>query len=242
MHQIAKLSSLWTYLVILNEPEEASASSEYVFVANDQRELNHLLTKHKSALVFFHTRWARPSREIAPLFTWLADEYTLRQYLVFISVDIDKAPDIQKRYRITEIPTFVVFEDGRPGQVKVPSTHLRPESKVQLATSGGALVERVFGSLEFVVLLDVVKALNEAAWAKSNAVIDERLAARARSTLYGGHYGVKAGTTSSSTGRLHPKLPKVKLAKAAAKAGSFASDPALYAPYEYTGEDGQTYS
>jgi thioredoxin 1 len=49
----------------------------------------------------------------------LADEHAVHGKLAFVKVNVDHVKDVAKQYGITAMPTFLVFEDGKPTQLKV---------------------------------------------------------------------------------------------------------------------------
>jgi len=58
--------------------------------------------------VDFNATWCRPCREMKPIFESLSRQYP---YLIFLSVDIDRAPNTAAKFGIRSVPTFM-FLDG----------------------------------------------------------------------------------------------------------------------------------
>ena len=61
------------------------------------------------ALVDFWATWCGPCKMIAPLIEELATEMP---EVKFAKVEVDENPQISSKYRITSIPTLIIFKDG----------------------------------------------------------------------------------------------------------------------------------
>lgn len=64
------------------------------------------------ALVDFYADWCGPCKMMAPVIENLAEEYADRVNVV--KVNIDKNERLAVLYNIMNIPTFMVFKDGKP--------------------------------------------------------------------------------------------------------------------------------
>ena len=62
-------------------------------------------------VVDFWAPWCPPCRFLAPIIEELAREYAGR--VRFGKLNVDKNPRTARRYRITAIPTLLVFKEGR---------------------------------------------------------------------------------------------------------------------------------
>lgn len=108
----------------------------------------------------FHTGWEAPAKEIDPLFTWLADEYSAPGFFAFIRVDLLSAPSALKaQYHLTAAsptPHFVLVEDGDTFEF----------------TRGGGVGDnsndRYYTTTETQALLAEVKRLSDDAWAAAH--------------------------------------------------------------------------
>jgi thioredoxin 1 len=74
-------------------------------------------------LVDFWAPWCGPCLSIAPILDELASEYGGR--LAVAKVNVDNEPDLAARYRVTGIPTLILFKDG---EVAERITGARPKS------------------------------------------------------------------------------------------------------------------
>ena len=63
-------------------------------------------------LVDFHAEWCQPCKTVAPEVEALASE--LAGKAKFVKVDIDKNQRLASMLRISSVPTFMVFAQGRP--------------------------------------------------------------------------------------------------------------------------------
>ncbi len=63
-------------------------------------------------LVDFHAEWCGPCKMLGPIVEQVAEAKAGEA--VVAKVDIDAARDIAARYRITSVPTLIVFKDGQP--------------------------------------------------------------------------------------------------------------------------------
>lgn len=72
-------------------------------------------TKHSSAsgkvvVVDFSATWCGPCRIIAPHFVELSKKYT---NMIFIKVDVDDVQEVAELCKISAMPTFQVWKDGK---------------------------------------------------------------------------------------------------------------------------------
>ena len=65
-------------------------------------------------LVDFWAEWCGPCKMIAPILEEIADEQN--GVLRIAKVDVDKAPDLARRFDVMSIPTLIVFNDGLPAK------------------------------------------------------------------------------------------------------------------------------
>ena len=63
-------------------------------------------------LVDFHASWCGPCKMLSPVIDQIAE--SRGDTAVVAKVDIDAARDIALRYKITSVPTLIVFKDREP--------------------------------------------------------------------------------------------------------------------------------
>lgn len=74
----------------------------------------HLTAAPEPLVVEFWATGCRPCQALMPILREIANEYAGR--LRTATVKLDDAPDLARRYRITALPTLIVFTDGQPTQ------------------------------------------------------------------------------------------------------------------------------
>lgn len=62
-------------------------------------------------LVDFHADWCGPCRQLGPVLDELATELT---WMCFARLDVDASPVTAAAYRVTGLPTMLVFVAGEP--------------------------------------------------------------------------------------------------------------------------------
>lgn len=64
-------------------------------------------------LVDFYADWCGPCRALAPILEQLAQEV---DGVRIVKVNVDQAPTLAAQYRVSAIPTLILFDQGRPIQ------------------------------------------------------------------------------------------------------------------------------
>ena len=71
-----------------------------------------LLNSHKApVIVEFMGIWSEPAVLMSDMFSLLAKEHA--EQFIFVKVDIDEQPGLRKEYNIQNVPTLIVFKDGK---------------------------------------------------------------------------------------------------------------------------------
>ncbi|KAI9371003.1 putative thioredoxin [Aspergillus egyptiacus] len=79
-----------------------------------KEQFNNLLSSSTFVVADFHAKWCGPCHAIAPVYEQLAAQLSRPNRITFTKIDVDEQQDIAKAYGITAMPTFMVFERGRP--------------------------------------------------------------------------------------------------------------------------------
>jgi thioredoxin 1 len=81
-----------------------------IVYADEATFQNEVLRSDVPVLVDFYADWCGPCRALAPVLEQLAQEMP---HAKIVKVDIDQSPDLAGDYRISSIPSLLVFEDGQ---------------------------------------------------------------------------------------------------------------------------------
>jgi thioredoxin 1 len=73
---------------------------------------DEVLNSELPVLVDFWAEWCGPCKMIAPSIHDLALEYDGK--LNVAKLDVDSAPNIAMKYRVSSIPALIFFKDGQP--------------------------------------------------------------------------------------------------------------------------------
>lgn len=86
-------------------------ASENVISATESTFNTEVLQSPQPVLVDFWAEWCGPCKMIAPVLDELASEYNGRVKVV--KVNIDDNQNLAAQYRVTAIPTLLVFKGGQ---------------------------------------------------------------------------------------------------------------------------------
>lgn len=86
-------------------------------------------------LVDFYAPWCGPCKMIAPLLDTIAGEFKDRVKVV--KVNVDDAADLANQYRITGVPTLMLFKNGEVADTMVGAPSSKTlRSKFESAVAG----------------------------------------------------------------------------------------------------------
>ena len=78
---------------------------------------NEVVKSDKLVLIDFFATWCGPCKMLAPVFEQVGEE--MKNEATFLKVDIDQSLEIAQKFRITTVPTMMIFKDGKPVETLV---------------------------------------------------------------------------------------------------------------------------
>ena len=84
-----------------------------------------VLNSDKPVLVDFWASWCGPCRMLAPVIEQIADE---RCDVKVCKLNVDDEPQLASQYRVSSIPTVMVFKSGKVANVSVG---YRPKAQIE---------------------------------------------------------------------------------------------------------------
>ncbi|KAL2123090.1 hypothetical protein VTJ04DRAFT_3545 [Mycothermus thermophilus] len=75
-------------------------------------QFKNLLTSSKIVVADFYADWCGPCKVVSPIFEQLSTALSRPGVLTFAKVNTDQQKDIAQAYRVTALPTFIVFRNG----------------------------------------------------------------------------------------------------------------------------------
>ncbi|PYH40495.1 thioredoxin-like protein 1 [Aspergillus saccharolyticus JOP 1030-1] len=79
-----------------------------------KEQFSSLLSSSTFVVADFYADWCGPCKAIAPAYEQLALQLSRKDRITFTKINVDHQQDIAKAYGVTAMPTFIVFERGRP--------------------------------------------------------------------------------------------------------------------------------
>ncbi|MBE6072242.1 MAG: thioredoxin [Clostridium butyricum] len=84
-------------------------------------------------LVDFFATWCGPCKMLAPVLEDLASE--MEGKVKIIKVDIDESSDLADEFRISSVPTMIIFKDGKQADMMVgflPKDRIKESLEAQI--------------------------------------------------------------------------------------------------------------
>ncbi|KAF2765239.1 thioredoxin 1 [Teratosphaeria nubilosa] len=76
-------------------------------------DLQNLFNTNTYVAVDFYADWCGPCKQIAPIYANLSKQHAVDGILAFAKVNVDSARDIAAAYRVSAMPTFMFFKEGK---------------------------------------------------------------------------------------------------------------------------------
>ena len=103
----------------------------YEVILNAKNFDEEVLKSDIPVLVDFWATWCGPCKMLAPTIARIAEEKT--GVLKVCKLDVDEVPEIASKYRISSIPTLMLFENG---QLKKTSIGVQPKAAIEAMLEG----------------------------------------------------------------------------------------------------------
>lgn len=87
--------------------------SDQIHHITSSSQLQELFSSTTYVAVDFFADWCPPCKAIAPVWESLAKQHSVPGILAFAKVNVDHVQDIARTYRITAMPTFLFFKEGK---------------------------------------------------------------------------------------------------------------------------------
>jgi len=106
---------IFSSLIFLSSCKSEKSSDKNIVTLTSENFSNE--TEKGMVLVDFWASWCVPCRAMSPVISGIAEE-TLGKVKV-CKVDIDAQGALANQFRITSIPTLIIFKDGQPVETLV---------------------------------------------------------------------------------------------------------------------------
>lgn len=73
-------------------------------------KFNELINSEKPVLIDFSAEWCAPCKMMGPILKEVAGKIGYKARL--LKIDVDKNPDVARKYQIVSVPTLMVFKKG----------------------------------------------------------------------------------------------------------------------------------
>lgn len=74
---------------------------------------------NKYVIVDFYTNWCGPCKRFAPTYKEFSEKY---KNVTFLKVNADDLSEVSDLYKVTALPTFIMFQVGKTAPLYVPVT------------------------------------------------------------------------------------------------------------------------
>ena len=103
-------------------------SANKIIHVESKEEFDKLIAGDKPVLADFFAVWCGPCQMMGPLLEQMAEEYKNIDKVKIAKVDIDLLKDTAMEYGVMSVPTFILFNDGKPVEQMVG---MRPQEELE---------------------------------------------------------------------------------------------------------------
>lgn len=79
-----------------------------------KEEFDKLIGGDKPVLADFFATWCGPCQMMGPMIDEMAESYKNIDKVEIIKIDIDQSPEIAAEFNVMSVPTFIIFDKGKP--------------------------------------------------------------------------------------------------------------------------------
>ncbi|TVY71073.1 Thioredoxin-like protein 1 [Fusarium oxysporum f. sp. cubense] len=88
-------------------------SQNSVVTIDSKRHFDSVLKSSRIVIADFYADWSDSSNQIAPIYERFAKDVAQPNLITLVKVNSDNQPELSQEYKITDLPTFIVFADGK---------------------------------------------------------------------------------------------------------------------------------
>lgn len=93
----------------------------------NEKKFTKFIKNPKLSIVMIHSTWCSSCKIMKPIFSTLASELNDTNCAI---INLDEAPELAKSYKISGVPAFLVFENGK----ELSTNETRPMGDMSLNT------------------------------------------------------------------------------------------------------------
>jgi thioredoxin 1 len=97
-----------------------------MMILDDTNFEAEIAKSQKPMVIDFWAEWCGPCQMLGPVMEKVAEEY--KDKIAFAKVNVDASPLVSQKYEIAQIPTVMLFKEGKPASAFIGA---RPEDFVK---------------------------------------------------------------------------------------------------------------